>query len=202
MIVFFNPPKSLFSNLLQFIFFHFVLSLLLPHTSRSAVTILLTVIKYKRKRRNQARQEINKDLRHDINLLYKCFVDIKPSHHPSSFQRIQELLAANPDAVHFTDIYGMTPLHWASQLGYDHIVKVLIAAGAVIDARCQGDTPLHDALWKGHDAVVDTLIEAGASITKENTPEFSFNYYKKLLNKSARNTGAFSSKWHLALKAI
>lgn len=55
---------------------------------------------------------------------------------------------------------GATPLWIASQMGHDHIVKVLLVNGAFVDAvRNDGATPLFKASHKGHHAVVHELLK-------------------------------------------
>lgn len=55
---------------------------------------------------------------------------------------------------------GATPLWIASQMGHDHIVKVLLQKGAYVDAiRNDGATPLFKASHKGHSAVVHELLK-------------------------------------------
>lgn len=48
----------------------------------------------------------------------------------------------------------------ASQMGHDHVVKVLLQNGAFVDAvRNDGATPLFKASHKGHHAVVHELLK-------------------------------------------
>lgn len=55
---------------------------------------------------------------------------------------------------------GATPLWIASQMGCDHVVKVLLQNGAYVDAvRNDGATPLFKASHKGHHAVVHELLK-------------------------------------------
>ena len=59
---------------------------------------------------------------------------------------------------------GLSALHLAAQAGNLDIVKVLIGAGAEVEAKTRiGDyTPLHLASWGAHASAVSALIEAGA----------------------------------------
>ena len=62
---------------------------------------------------------------------------------------------------------GSTPLHdAASEGGHLEIVKVLLAAGARVDAvdDCTEDTPLNLASYWGHLEIVDVLLAAGARV--------------------------------------
>lgn len=56
-------------------------------------------------------------------------------------------------------------LHRAAHHGHDLIVRLLLAAGADIQARdVVGNTPLHVAAQAGHNRVVKILLESGASM--------------------------------------
>ena len=59
---------------------------------------------------------------------------------------------------------GLTALHLAAEVGQVEIAKVLLGAGAKVEAqtRIGGYTPLHLASQRGYASVVLALIEAGA----------------------------------------
>jgi ankyrin repeat protein len=68
---------------------------------------------------------------------------------------------------------GVTPLHIAANLGYEHIVRALVDRGENINAEevSGGTTPLFAAVFGGHLAVVEFLLEKGAAVnhvTKEH----------------------------------
>lgn len=72
---------------------------------------------------------------------------------------------------------GTTPLHVASETGYEEVVKALVENGADVNARMRGgfgSTPLHIASAHGWGGVVRFLAEHGADVratdTKEQTP--------------------------------
>lgn len=97
--------------------------------------------------------------------------------------RLCEFLLENGASAKFVDAEtGETPLHSAvtndDRLRYDHVVKVLLRAGADVnaatkpgvptgafmrDARTRGETPLHRAAVFGTPETIALLLDAGAS---------------------------------------
>src|SRR5216684_5973448 len=66
-------------------------------------------------------------------------------------------------SVHTRDSDGDTALHKVALWGDNHAAKVLIDAGADIDAiGYMGLTPLHFAVMQGHELLVETLLDRGA----------------------------------------
>ena len=61
---------------------------------------------------------------------------------------------------------GMTGLHWAALNGNREVARLLIGAGAALDAgtRIGTHTPLHVASKAGHGEVVEVLVRAGAAV--------------------------------------
>lgn len=77
------------------------------------------------------------------------------------YASLVEYLIAN-NARMTTNKKGMSPLHMASHRGHEEVVKVLIDAGADINAKTLAyKTPLSIALKEGHDEVVDLLQQHG-----------------------------------------
>ena len=63
--------------------------------------------------------------------------------------------------------FGSTPLHFAANWGQFEIVKILVEAGAWVNAsNRRGATPLHAAGVKGHREIFQYLEDEGA----ENKP--------------------------------
>ncbi len=63
------------------------------------------------------------------------------------------------------DVDGDTALHWAVSEGRIAAVRMLLEAGADIEANdAERYTPLHWAAQKGHTAVVQALLDAGAAV--------------------------------------
>jgi len=70
---------------------------------------------------------------------------------------------SRPISVDTRDSDGDTPLHKVALWGDNHAAKVLIDAGADIDAiGDMGLTPLHFAVMQGHALLVETLLDHGA----------------------------------------
>ncbi|PQE26803.1 ankyrin repeat-containing protein [Rutstroemia sp. NJR-2017a BVV2] len=68
--------------------------------------------------------------------------------------------------VDMTDEDGRTPLSWAAQLGYEYIVKVLLAGNASIDLEdMTGRTPLSWALEFGRQDVVNVMHVSRRSLS-------------------------------------
>ena len=64
---------------------------------------------------------------------------------------------------------GVPPLHLSACYGHPEVARVLIEAGADVDAKINaryynGDTPLHLSIRDGHLEVVQVLINAGADV--------------------------------------
>ncbi|KAG8257515.1 ankyrin repeat [Homalodisca vitripennis] len=64
---------------------------------------------------------------------------------------------------------GWTPLHEACNHGWLGVAKLLLEAGADVNARgLDDDTPLHDAAVNGHSKLVVLLVDNGADIHQKN----------------------------------
>ena len=71
----------------------------------------------------------------------------------------------NPECANAVFEHGDTPLHDAAYRGYADVVKLLLAAGADVNAKDSfGDTPLHAAAINGQADVVKLLLAAGADV--------------------------------------
>lgn len=99
--------------------------------------------------------------------------DVPPK--PKHRQSLAEVLASCSDTlfpdglgqtevtVHSRDADGDTALHVLLWRGNDHGVRLLIDAGADVNAvGDMGETPLHIAIRQGNVAAVETLLRAGA----------------------------------------
>ncbi|HXE75191.1 MAG TPA: ankyrin repeat domain-containing protein [Candidatus Xenobia bacterium] len=83
-----------------------------------------------------------------------------------------KLLKADPSLVHARDKEGSTPLHWAAWRGQVEAVRLLLEAGAEVNARNQnthwGTTPLHAAAHGNQAAVAQLLLEYGGDVHSKN----------------------------------
>ena len=75
-------------------------------------------------------------------------------------------------ATGYYDIEGLllskTPLHWAAEGGSTEATKILLAAGANIEAKdSAGYTPLHYAASHGKAAAIKLLIREGAALNAQ-----------------------------------
>lgn len=76
---------------------------------------------------------------------------------------IEKLIKSAKPLVHMADNYGRTPLHSAAHRGILESVKILIVAGAVIDAVADQGSPLHVAIKNANIEASEFLVEQGAS---------------------------------------
>ncbi|MBI1191189.1 MAG: hypothetical protein GC200_10980 [Tepidisphaera sp.] len=84
---------------------------------------------------------------------------------------ILKVLLKQPDAKHFLNRFddnwlGYTPLHMAVMANHPDAVRLLIAAGADVDANDEphiGDTAIRRAVEENHESIVLMLLKAGAN---------------------------------------
>jgi len=75
-------------------------------------------------------------------------------------------------SVHYRSGYGDTPLHIVANWGDCEAIKLLVEAGAEIDARGEsGFTPLHCAAEQNHAEAASLLLALGAKILENDHGE-------------------------------
>ena len=76
---------------------------------------------------------------------------------------VAELLRHEPELITAADEYEKTGLHWAAEKDHVEIARMLLDAGADIEAKTNwGDTPLKWAATLGSSNVADLLLARGA----------------------------------------
>ena len=72
------------------------------------------------------------------------------------------------DVNHANNYWLNTALHWAIERKNEDVVRVLIDAGADIEAESRSGRPLYLASGLGVLAIVDLLVRAGAGVSRES----------------------------------
>ena len=80
-------------------------------------------------------------------------------------RKIEELVGAGAD-VNTRNTEYRAPLHYAAERGNRELVKLLVDAGAEVDAEDWYGTPLHLAVKGGHRETVEFLIKARADVNR------------------------------------
>ena len=95
------------------------------------------------------------------------YLDIYEAAAIGNTERVLELIDEDPARIDFFSPEGFTPLMLAAHFGHDETTKVLLNAGAHLDAISKheiGVTALHAALFGGKTSTAQFLIERGADL--------------------------------------
>jgi ankyrin repeat protein len=85
-------------------------------------------------------------------------------------QSVATLLDRGGADPHIADPEGRQALHFAVSCEQSEVVRVLLGAGADVNARRRNDgTPLKEALWLGFDEIAKTLVHYGADLESART---------------------------------
>lgn len=86
--------------------------------------------------------------------------------------RVEQLIRMDPSLMSVRDADGSTPLHCACWKGHEAVVRVLLDAGADVNAENAnehwGTTPLHAAAHANRRRIAELLIAQGANINARN----------------------------------
>jgi len=123
-------------------------------------------------------KEVDKIIKKDrtVNINYADENRITPLIHASSVGNVEivkRLLKARPDLNVVGNIYferGMTALHVAIMNMHPEVAKLLITAGADVNALDEKyeETPLHGVCYRGYPEIAQMLINRGAHADQKN----------------------------------
>ncbi|EXJ78183.1 hypothetical protein A1O3_09344 [Capronia epimyces CBS 606.96] len=84
-------------------------------------------------------------------------------------QILERMLQSNRYEINEFDNTRRTVLIWACEYGHENVVRILLEAGAPVNARLLDETALYAASKAGHGPVVQMLLEAGAEVNDRYT---------------------------------
>lgn len=101
-------------------------------------------------------------------------------------QSVPDFSGHTVDTVNYRNGYGDTPLHIVANWGDCEAIRLLVEAGADINAIGEsGFTPLHCAAEQDHEAAVRLLLALGARIEKDEGGDTALELAKLLSNSNA-----------------
>ena len=89
-----------------------------------------------------------------------------------NIKAVEQHLASGTDVNAEDDLYGDTPLLWATGFGHKEVAALLIAKGADVNAKAEGGwTPLHYATGGDEKDIVELLIAKGANVNAKEAKD-------------------------------
>jgi ankyrin repeat protein len=88
--------------------------------------------------------------------------------------KIRAIVNDCPESAASRNKLGETPLHWAALEGHNDLVELLLAHGADVNAKDNGNyTALHEAALAGHNDLVELLLAHGADVNTKDKDGFT-----------------------------
>lgn len=84
-----------------------------------------------------------------------------------------QILLDNHAVLNMPDTDGLSPLHSASRVGHNDVVKLLLTKCAKIEARVERMTPLHFAVLGGHLKTAQLLLDYNAEVEPQDSGGFT-----------------------------
>ncbi len=140
----------------------------------------------RRRKKKSYRNTLNPLLRFgSLRLIYQAFSFLLSVHFANELCRKAKGFGV-PCAGNLTDTNGKTALSWATELGSEEMVNVLLKAGAYPNVKdSAGLTPLMYATLVGNGRILSTLIQAGADVnTVDLRGSTALVYAKKASQKN------------------
>lgn len=111
--------------------------------------------------------ENGRDAARDWLISHGAKVDLSRAAMMGRLDLVEQILAEDPEAAHRVDAADWPPLVQAAGWGRLEVMRVLLAAGAGVNAAgAEGTTPLHAAIsWDGHVSAAKLLLASGADPT-------------------------------------
>lgn len=112
--------------------------------------------------------------------------ELDPAAQEKKHHALQELAKRGITAIQEKDSSGSTPLHWACGSNDPTTVKLLLEAGADMEAKDNdGESPLHWACRADCPETAIILLEAGADINAKNNDGYTPLHKASFTNKTA-----------------
>lgn len=129
-------------------------------------------------------------------------VDIFVAARQGLVKRVKNYLADDPDSVYETDQRQQTALHHSTLHGHDSISKLLIDAGADVEAvDSQNATPLTNACQRGRHNVAKWILEYDINMNYRSYSD-EWSYLHLCCNWKARSSLMTADEYEKAIQKI